>query len=64
MLLDELVGISILSDWKMVIDKIDFVFFVCLEKWEFNNVRVVIEVVVLKIVNLVNVFIIIKVYGC
>lgn len=46
-----MVGISILSDWKMMIDKINFVFFVRLEKWEFNNVRAVIEVVVFKIVN-------------
>lgn len=34
-----------------MIDKINFVFFVRLEKWEFNKVRVVIEVVVFKIVN-------------
>ena len=45
---DELAGISIPSDWKMVTDKTDFVSFVRPEKWEFNNVRAVTEVVVVR----------------
>lgn len=61
---DELAGISIPSDWKMVTDKTDFVSFVRPEKWEFNNVRAVTEVVVSKTVNSANAFITIKAHGC
>ena len=42
---DELAGISIPSDWKMVTDKTDFII---ISLGEFNNVRAVTEVVVSK----------------
>ena len=63
---DELAGISILSlsDWKMVTDKSDFISFVRPEKWEFNNVRAVTEVVVSKTDNSAKAFITIKAHGC
>ena len=61
---DELAGISILSDWKMVTDKTDFISFVRPEKWEFNNVRAVTEVVVSKTANSANAFITIKAHRC
>ena len=61
---DELAGISISSDWKMIMDKTNFVSFVQTEKWEFNNVRVVTEVDVSKTANSANAFITIKAHGC
>lgn len=60
----ELAGISIPSDWKMMTDKSNFVSFVRPEKWEFNNVRAVTEVVVSKPANSANAFITIKAHGC
>ena len=61
---DELAGISIPSDWKMMSDNTNFVSFVCPEKWEFNNVRAVTEVVVSKTANSANAFVTIKAHGC
>lgn len=60
----KLAGISIPSDWKMMTDKTNFVSFVRPEKWEFNNVRAVTEVVVSKTANSDNAFITIKAHGC
>lgn len=48
---DELAGMSISSDWKMMTNKTNFASFVRPVKWEFNNVRVVTEVVVSKTAN-------------
>lgn len=45
-------------------DKTNFVSFVRPEKWEFNNVRAVTEVVVSKTANSDNAFITIKAHGC
>jgi len=61
---DELAGMSIPSDWKIMTDKTNFVSFVRPEKWEFNNVREVTEVVVSKTANSDNAFITIKAHGC
>jgi len=61
---DELAGIRIPSDWKMVTDQSNFVSFVRPEKWQFNNVRAVTEVFVSKTANSANAFITIKAHGC
>ena len=47
-----------------MIDKTNFISFVCPEKWEFSNVRVVTEVTVSKTANSANTFITIKAQGC
>ena len=48
----------------MVTHKTDFVSFVHPEKWEFNNVTAVTEVVMSKTANSANHFITIKAHGC
>ena len=59
---DELAGISIPSDRKMMTDKTNFVSFISPEKWEFNNIKAV--AVVSKATNSANAFITIKAHGC
>ena len=49
---------------KMMTNKTNFVSFVRLVKWEFNNIRAVTEVVVSKTANSDNAFITIKAHGC
>ena len=61
---DELAGMRISSDWKMMTNKTNFVSFVRPVKWEFNNIRAVTEVVVSKTANSDNAFITIKAHGC
>lgn len=57
---DELAGMSIPSDWKMMTNKTNFVSFVRLEEY----VRAVTEVVISKTANSDHAFITIKFHGC
>lgn len=62
---DELAGLAVPDEWKILYDKPNCACFVRPEKWEFNNVRATTEMVVTKsAASPASIFIKVKAHGC
>lgn len=64
MLSEELADLTVPYEWEVVQDKPECISIVRPEKWEFNNQRVITELVVSKPQNSASTFISIRAHGC